>query len=39
MECGFLPNPEEAQKLADEGYQKLVAEAIAEGVEEYLQNG
>lgn len=39
VECGFLTNPEEAQKLADEEYQKLVAEAIAEGIEEYLQNG
>ena len=39
VECGFLTNPEDAQKLADEEYQKLVAEAIAEGIEEYLQNG
>ena len=32
VECGFLSNPEEAEKLSDKAYQKQMASAIAEGV-------
>ena len=35
-ECGFLSNYEEAEKLADEGYQQKLAEAVTKGVLEYL---
>ena len=38
MECGFLSNYEEAEKLATEEYQQAVAEAIAEGVVKYLES-
>ena len=36
-ECGFLSNYEEAEKLADEGYQQKLAEAVAKGVVQYLE--
>lgn len=36
VECGFLSNPEEAQSLADDGYQKQIAFCIYEGVCDYL---
>ncbi len=32
VECGFLTNPEEAEKLSGEEYQTQVAEAVAEGI-------
>ena len=32
VECGFLSNNEEAEKLVTEEYQKKVAEAIAQGI-------
>lgn len=35
VECGFLSNPQEEQKLADDRYQAKLAWAIAEAVEEY----
>lgn len=35
-ECGFLSNPEEAQKLTTEEYQDQVAKAICEGVVKWL---
>lgn len=38
VECGFLSNYEEAEKLKDIGYQREIAEAIAEGVSVYLEN-
>lgn len=38
MECGFLSNYEEAEKLVTEEYQKALAEAIADGVIEYLES-
>ncbi len=38
VECGFLSNPEEADLLSDGEYQKKVADAIAEGVEKYLES-
>lgn len=36
VECGFLTNPEEEARLQDRGYQKLLAAAIADGIEAYL---
>ncbi len=36
VECGFLTNPEEAEKLQTEEYQEQVAEAIADGIVQYL---
>lgn len=36
VECGFLTNPAEARRLAQPGYQGLLATAIAEGVAEYF---
>lgn len=36
VECGFLTNPEEAQKLQTEAYQKNVADAVADGIETYF---
>lgn len=35
VECGFLSNPSEAKKLADEDYQKNLAQAICTGIEDY----
>ncbi|MBQ7887466.1 MAG: N-acetylmuramoyl-L-alanine amidase [Clostridia bacterium] len=32
VECGFLSNREEEQRLLDEGYRQQVAEAVAQGV-------
>ncbi len=37
VECGFLSNPDEAAKLCDEEYQKLVAETVGKGVIEFLE--
>lgn len=36
VECGFLSNPEEAEKLASEEYQEKMAEAIVKGIKSYL---
>lgn len=36
VECGFLSNWEEAQKLTDESYQQQVAEAVSAGIMECL---
>lgn len=38
VECGFLSNAEEAKKLATEEYQDKIAEAVADGVKEYLED-
>lgn len=38
VECGFLSNPEEAELLADEEYQKKIADAITAGAEKYLES-
>jgi len=32
VECGFLSNPEEADKLVTEDYQQQIAEAIVQGI-------
>lgn len=37
VECGFLTNPEEAASLSSEEYQEKVAQAIADGVKEYIE--
>jgi N-acetylmuramoyl-L-alanine amidase len=37
VECGYLSNPAEASRLGDPGYQAKVAEAVANGIAEYLQ--
>lgn len=38
VECGFLTNPEEAAKLLQEEYQWKVAEAVADGVDQYINS-
>lgn len=38
VECGFLSNPDEEKKLLTEDYQKKVAKAICDGVEDYFGN-
>lgn len=38
VECGFLSNSEEAQKLCDKTYQRQVAWAIAQGTIQYLES-
>lgn len=35
VECGFLTNPEEARMLQSDEYQEKVAEAIAQGIDEF----
>jgi len=37
VECGFLSNYEEAQKLCDKAYQRQVAWAIAQGIIQYIE--
>ena len=37
VECGFLSNPAEAEKLNQESYQKAMASAIYNGLIDYLQ--
>lgn len=37
VECGFLTNPEEAEKLAGEDYQEQVAQAVTEGIKKCLR--
>ena len=39
VECGFLSNPTEEKKLADEEYQTRVAWAIADSIKSYYKNG
>ena len=36
VECGFLSNPEEAEKLVNEEYQQQLAQAIVQGIETCL---
>ena len=36
VECGFLSNPEVAQKLSEKEYQDKMAQAIARGIIKYL---
>ena len=39
VECGFLSNPEEAANLSLEEYQDKVAEAICQGILEFIRQG
>jgi N-acetylmuramoyl-L-alanine amidase len=39
VEVGFMSNPEEGRQLATEGYQTKLAQAIAEGILEFLDLG
>ena len=36
VECGFLSNWEEAEKLTEEEYQKEIAQVISEGIFAYM---
>lgn len=36
VECGFLSNPEETEKLKNENYRQQMAEAIADGLNNYF---
>ncbi len=38
VECGFLSNQGEAEKLVTEEYQEKVAEAVAKGIQRYVGN-
>ena len=38
VECGFLSNREEAEKLSTDEYQEKVADAICNGIETYLKD-
>ena len=38
IECGFLSNPAETQKLQDSDYQLLLSQAISQGVLDFLNN-
>lgn len=38
VECGFLSNPEETEKLKDDGYQTQMALSIADGIMRFLQS-
>lgn len=37
VECAFLSNPQEAEQIQTEAYQQAVAEAICEGILQYLE--
>ena len=37
VECGFLSNKQEAEKLVTEEYQDILAEAICDGITEFLK--
>lgn len=39
VECGFLSNPEEAANLSLDEYQDKVAEAICQGILEFIRQG
>lgn len=36
LECGFLSNPKEEEKLKDEEYQNKIAEAVVNSINEYF---
>lgn len=37
IECGYIIHNEEAQKISDKKFQKIIARAITKGCEEYLR--
>jgi len=37
VECGFLSNAEEEKKLLDKAYHRLIAQAVANGLEEWWE--
>lgn len=37
VECGFLSNPEEAELLRSDSYQQKIAEAVCDGILQYLK--
>lgn len=37
VECGFLSNPKEAEKLCDEEYQMKIAKAVKKGILDYTR--
>ena len=37
VECGFLTNPEEAEKLTNEDYQDQIAKAVCDGIIKWLE--
>lgn len=39
VECAFLSNPQEAEKIQTEEYQQAVARAICDGILQYLELG
>ncbi|MDO4344615.1 MAG: N-acetylmuramoyl-L-alanine amidase [Eubacteriales bacterium] len=39
VECGFLSNAAEAERLSGEEYQETVAEAVCAGIVEYIREG
>jgi N-acetylmuramoyl-L-alanine amidase len=38
VECGFLSNSEEAEKLTDASYQKKMAKILSQGIKAYFDN-
>lgn len=39
VECGFLSNEAEANKLKSDEYRKTIAEAVVSGIEKYFEEG
>jgi N-acetylmuramoyl-L-alanine amidase len=38
LECAFMMIPEQEEDLRDPGYQRRIAKAIAEGLEDYIES-
>ena len=38
IECGFLSNLSERESLADQNYRQIIAESIAQAVEDFARN-